>query len=271
MFYNKKIDKESTYLLFKCLNKINTDYKISLLTRNIKYKKKAFSLNCPKNCDIIDKLADYDFDNLKDFNSGTACFSNSIKFISLYGKNKDLDLILNQISNGNDLDDIFSNDLLNIINFFGKLLFNTYILVIYDTNKIISWMYWFDIFEMFLNTYVGFKYGISVSSELNYHYISINKKNNTMTIGFPNINSKLNIIVFDSDKKYFSLGWGIEQEYINNVIYYEISLINSKDNILIYDCNYGIFKFRNISDAIGFIGMLMREYGYNKYKIISVE
>lgn len=30
---------------------------------------------------------------------------------------------------------------------------------------------------MFLNTYIGFKYGISEIAETNYHYISIHKTN----------------------------------------------------------------------------------------------
>lgn len=119
------------------LKKINVGCRMYLMTWNIKYKKIAFALNYPKNNNIID------LNNLNNVSSGAACFTNSIKFINLYKQKKDLDDILNQISNGNDFNDIFLNNLLNFFHFFGKLplyaciffKYNLYILKLSDSSN----------------------------------------------------------------------------------------------------------------------------------------
>lgn len=132
-------DQNEKFIIDKIISKLNSNsiLKNNMDTSNINYKQISLSINESKDKITRDKLLVYnrngffsmimfnnnqkniDYKNEENFSNlrlEAACFSNSLKFLSQYKSNINLDEIIKWTVDGNSITDVVANDYANIYN-----------------------------------------------------------------------------------------------------------------------------------------------------------
>lgn len=226
----KTSDYSEKYLIDKCVDKkIKQDKIKSILEQNkIKYEYITTSSNKPKNYSIYDQMKNYKYVGIIDLIL-------YIYYDKMYRKYN-----LEPVSYLGAA--CFSNSIRFVSQYVMKINENIIINDIVGGNDLET------IIENRRLNYLSYhaNWFLIIYTLIKYNIYGGKKSDTLDDI------SKLNVIILYSNKKSDS---------------HMISLINDKDNILLYDSNFGIFKLDSIKDVEKIINILLPIYNCDKYLI----
>lgn len=219
-------DLSEKFLLDKIIEKY---IKCSIISDNMKYEKINYnqlsvSANISKDKLIHDKLIVYDnigiigmilFDyyqkiidykiNKQEYiskNFEAACFSNSLKFLSQYKLNKNLDEIIKWLVDGNNINDIIANNYANLYsNLLNKFIFfNIFVKLNYNLRLV-------KINDLIINDKFdkNFNYNLDISLNSKYNLINLIDDKNGYGHMISLINDIDKIIIYDSNLGVYEL------------------------------------------------------------------